>query len=448
MALLEALEREVQFILSGYEAMKLDGTLSEDQAESLKAVAIAENEQNKRHILGTGAGVGGERADTTTRNNSEDASRTIAIEALEHQLQSVLSGLEIQKLDGDLSEDEAEALKAVEMANYEANRAHLLGAREGGGGVAALERTSFSARWVCVCTRQNSYRFVQCQYCHQTIVYPSEEFMQLGRHSSCVFGQNDSFFSPDFRDEGGVGVGGGAVEASTASTSARSIAATTARRIADSVDFRARTRLEAEARTLATTNGLRGLAAHGQNVHAAVIEGQAIKTMDDLVSTPLPPGMSVLDMIENCKQCVSFLQPQNEITLRACDELGSNELLDIEHGGYSFRQVLVGVWNMTIRHKDKVEMTKRLCEEMFEGIGTCPGGRIGRLVNALRGFVDVGIARGDGSTNEMQLAFSRRVLNAEFASKADQLAEANVVLDEFGIRGEQRQGWLGAVSDL
>ena len=45
----------------------------------------------------------------------------------------------------------------------------------------------------------------------------------------------------------------------------------------------------------------------------------------------------------------------------------------------SATQVLIAVWNVTRVHKDKDEMTKRLAEEIAEGVGKCCGGRIGTI---------------------------------------------------------------------
>jgi hypothetical protein len=110
--------------------------------------------------------------------------------------------------------------------------------------------------------------------------------------------------------------------------------------------------------------------------------------------------------------------------------------------------VLAAVWNIITKHKDTVEMTRRLAEEISEGVAMCPGGKIGRLVNALRGFVDIGgeLVESDRS-QAFQEAFRLRVINSDLNS-SQRLQAANSVLDEFGIQGPKRQEWLSALDDL
>ena len=80
------------------------------------------------------------------------------------------------------------------------------------------------------------------------------------------------------------------------------------------------------------------------------------------------------------------------------------------------------------RPPHREELVRRLAEELAEGAGSCEAGKVGRLINSLRGFVDVGSHNlGVGET------LMARVL---------QLRRANEVLDEFGVVGNDRASWI------
>ena len=120
----------------------------------------------------------------------------------------------------------------------------------------------------------------------------------------------------------------------------------------------------------------------------------------------------------------------------------------IEFKGKDFLNTLVSVWILIRSHKDKDEMTKRIAEEVAEGVGMCAGGRVGRLINSLRGFVDIGgqVVNEEASGELMQAAFVSRALK-DGLTPAQRRAEAEKVLNEFGVIGEKRQDWLQSLQD-
>jgi hypothetical protein len=82
----------------------------------------------------------------------------------------------------------------------------------------------------------------------------------------------------------------------------------------------------------------------------------------------------------------------------------------------------------------------------FVGAGTCEGGKIGRLVNSLRGFVNIGMhVTETGTGPDFQQAFKERVLDRNELSLDDKIIEANAVLDYFGIEGRMREEWIRAL---
>ena len=94
-------------------------------------------------------------------------------------------------------------------------------------------------------------------------------------------------------------------------------------------------------------------------------------------------------------------------------------------------------------------MTRRLAEEIAEGVGVCPGGKIGRLVNALRGFVNIGGELvEEGSSQRFQDAFTQQVVRNVNLNPEQRRLAAISVLDEYGIQGPTRQSWLDGLADL
>ena len=94
-------------------------------------------------------------------------------------------------------------------------------------------------------------------------------------------------------------------------------------------------------------------------------------------------------------------------------------------------------------------MTRRLAEEIHEGVGMCNGGKIGRLINALRGFVNIGGELvEEGKSVGFQEAFSTRVVNADL-TKEQKIQAANSVFDEYGIVDKvRRAAFLSALDDI
>jgi hypothetical protein len=83
------------------------------------------------------------------------------------------------------------------------------------------------------------------------------------------------------------------------------------------------------------------------------------------------------------------------------------------------------------------------------GVGLCPGGKIGRLVNALRGFVNIGFHVAEGGSGEaFRYAFAQRVLARDDLSPTEKREQAVLVLDEYGIAGKIREDWLSSLSDV
>lgn len=122
--------------------------------------------------------------------------------------------------------------------------------------------------------------------------------------------------------------------------------------------------------------------------------------------------------------------------------------MQVAFNTYAFDDTLAAVWSIVrARGEDKGEMVRRLAEEIAEGRGMCAGGRVCRLINSLRGFVDVGIQIVHMRENLVD-EFARSVLRPQGWTAAQRRAAAERVLDAHGVNGAGRAAWLDNLADL
>ena len=169
--------------------------------------------------------------------------------------------------------------------------------------------------------------------------------------------------------------------------------------IVDMIAEDARRAKRAQAPPPNAEKNLGSLANFKHNVHDAAVEGVAIKTVEDLLRRPLPPRMTRTSMIQELEQQLSRRElTRRPVELNYVAQQSALRILLNPHylaatckkSGRVFRDVLVAIYNVARSHKDRDEILRRMAEEMHEGDGECATGRVGRMVNALRGFVDIG----------------------------------------------------------
>jgi hypothetical protein len=185
---------------------------------------------------------------------------------------------------------------------------------------------------------------------------------------------------------------------------------------------------------------------HSQNVHNQAVETPAFATLDQLLHChpqSRAPGEVIQAVISRIKSQGDIPAPTRS---SAVEELKSPSTLNCQHtvGNVvlTFTQALCAVWGVIERHKDGKEMTKVLAQEIVDGRGKCAGGKIGRLCNSMRGFVDIGFDVSESNNSEaFQSAFGL-VAMAEGLSSAEKRRQAEAVLDEYGVIGQRRADFL------
>jgi len=202
---------------------------------------------------------------------------------------------------------------------------------------------------------------------------------------------------------------------------------------------------------------LKALAGHSQNVHNSAVEGAAMTVFDELLGDPLPSGMDAQAMIEGAKQHIAN-HPAGlpaDVARRAVEELNNPALLrsTIENNK-RYDVCFAAVWNKVLKHRSTEDLARRVAEEISEGldsqgVGLCAKGKFGRLVNALRGFVNVGNHEAaNGGGEQFQMKFTQQVIKPEGLTLEERMKRAREVFDEFGVAGAKRKEWLDAINSM
>ena len=130
---------------------------------------------------------------------------------------------------------------------------------------------------------------------------------------------------------------------------------------------------------------------------------------------------------------------------KAIAVLTNHTVMSISIRGYSYRNYIAVVWNVIRGHHQRSELTRRLAEEIAEGQDTCARGKINRLVNALRGYVDIGVDIADEHIGLSDAFLERVISNTSLKTYIAKTIMAETVLNEYGVVGEERNEWLNAL---
>ena len=128
-------------------------------------------------------------------------------------------------------------------------------------------------------------------------------------------------------------------------------------------------------------------------MHDREVENSALAAADELIALPRDPGVDDDTLITSVKEAIGSL-PEGlpaETATSVLAELNAPRTMQISFNGRSYKKVLAAVWNTALKHTHTSDICRRLAEEIFDGIGKCHGGKLGRLLNCLRGYVNIGL---------------------------------------------------------
>lgn len=108
----------------------------------------------------------------------------------------------------------------------------------------------------------------------------------------------------------------------------------------------------------------------------------------------------------------------------------------------TFGFVVAVVYRTIESHVRRKDLERRLAEELSEGVGFCARGKVGRVINSLRGY---GVIEGEMEIETFHSAFVKRVISPaiSFRTKRGREKAANDTLDDFGIfDAKMRSEWV------
>lgn len=182
---------------------------------------------------------------------------------------------------------------------------------------------------------------------------------------------------------------------------------------------------------------LRAFAADRQNVHRSSTQEATREALQRIMKRSVPTGQDTLA----------------EVTVGMPD--GTNRALLVETfardylltSAFDIRYCDVAdrVWLFIKEHKERVELTKRLCEEVCEGMGMCSNGKMARLLNVVRGF-DEELTTPAPPTRDLFQARMAKVLELPVAERE---SAARKLFVEFHILEAAEQApWLEALEEM
>jgi hypothetical protein len=116
----------------------------------------------------------------------------------------------------------------------------------------------------------------------------------------------------------------------------------------------------------------------------------------------------------------------------------NTENFDIRYG-----DLLQRIWDYALAHSDvKNEIGVRLAEEVLDGVGMCPQGKMTRLANVLRGFDPRLESVSTLSTREQ---LQNRMVTLRSLPMEERRVAAEAVFAELSIPAEEQEPWLDAL---
>lgn len=109
----------------------------------------------------------------------------------------------------------------------------------------------------------------------------------------------------------------------------------------------------------------------------------------------------------------------------------------------TYKQLLDLTWGYIRNHKHRKELTRRLKQEITDGLHVCYHGNMARLANVLQGFEEE--LHPPISGEVVQITISR--IASMNVSKDEKIQLATESLMEFGFNESQRESWIIAIQE-
>jgi len=195
---------------------------------------------------------------------------------------------------------------------------------------------------------------------------------------------------------------------------------------------------------------LAAFAADTQNVHTGVVSNQTHEGVKKLLAVPVPSGQA-----DRTKAFVARLLKDCMVAKMVTQQVATRIYADFDHwykvstcraqADWLYKRVFDGLILTIAANPNggvKIELFKRLFEEMKDSLGMCCDGHITRLINVLAGF-------DEAFAPEKSVGEKTQELFAALASKEcallEKVAEGCLNLRKWGVPEDEWEPWIDAL---
>jgi len=175
---------------------------------------------------------------------------------------------------------------------------------------------------------------------------------------------------------------------------------------------------------------LRAFAFDSESVHRKSTQGMLMANLAKLRAVPVPKDLDIFEEF-----VLPLPEPIAYVLVKDYQKLS----IPLATGPVAYSMVFNHLWSYIRNHQHKDELIKRLGEEIEEGVGVCPNGKLARLMNVVEGYME-GI-----STASPKELFQNRMAVIATMEKSAQLKAATDAFQEFEIPEGERGHWLEAL---
>jgi hypothetical protein len=131
---------------------------------------------------------------------------------------------------------------------------------------------------------------------------------------------------------------------------------------------------------------LRAFATDTQSVHRSSVQNTTQRVIEKLLERPVPEDQATVFEITIDLSNPVYVGWRDQITkLRSIDTF-TDDYFQLEAFSVKYADVVDRIWAFIRGHRERVELTVRLAQEICEGIGMCANGKMARMVNVLQGY--------------------------------------------------------------
>jgi hypothetical protein len=183
-----------------------------------------------------------------------------------------------------------------------------------------------------------------------------------------------------------------------------------------------------------------------QNVHNSEIQNTFNNSVQNIMNYDCPTIENYMDKIWYYYIFDGFNIGAN---LALINLIRSNCSLTsiVSRNGIKYKELLQKIWSISNQHEHKINIRRRLREEIFDGVTVCFTGKITRLVNSLTGFIDnIGIGYSENEQiNNAVIATLRKCERENIEDVEEIKREIKNVLNGLNVAEDRQQIWLDAV---